>query len=176
MLRRRCSNVVTTSWQRRTATLSQRRRPTSPQLSFWAVPRRCDNVSHDVLTTLSRSRCASWVRRGFSQKLSPVSKTNANIKFQIFGIIDSSFIHSRVTKPLEGWETSWEPKTTWDVSEDACSLSKHFLSLHFLSLSIIISLCWVNKLFTNKNFHSQETQTWHFKVRILFIKRCYSKF
>ena len=61
MLWRRCSNVMATSWQRCSPTLSQRRRPTSPQLSFSTVPQRCDNVNHDVVTTLSQRRCASWV-------------------------------------------------------------------------------------------------------------------
>ena len=54
MLQRRCSNVVATSWQRRaTTTLSQRRKVTSPQLSFSTLPQCCDNVNHDVVTTLS---------------------------------------------------------------------------------------------------------------------------
>ena len=74
-------------------------------------------------------------------------------------MMDSSFNHSRVTKPLEDRETSSEPKTKQDVSEDAYGFSKHFLPRHFLSLSVIISLCWVNKAFTNKIFHLQETQT-----------------
>ena len=50
MLWPRCSNVVATSWQRRT----------SAQLSFSTVPQSCDNVNHDVVTTLSQRRCASW--------------------------------------------------------------------------------------------------------------------
>ena len=35
-----CGDVVATLWQRR--------RLTSPQLSFSTVPPRCDNVNHDV--------------------------------------------------------------------------------------------------------------------------------
>ena len=53
-------DVVTTLWQRRTTTLSQRRKLTSPQLSFSTLPQRCDKVNHDVVTTLSQRRCASW--------------------------------------------------------------------------------------------------------------------
>ena len=59
MLWRRCSNVETTSWQRWRATLSQRRKRTSVQLSFSTVPQR-DNVNNDVVTTLSQRRCACW--------------------------------------------------------------------------------------------------------------------
>ena len=62
MLWRRCSNVEATSWQRWRATLSQRRKLTSIQLSFSTVPQRCDNVNNDVVTTLSQRCCASWVR------------------------------------------------------------------------------------------------------------------
>ena len=60
MLWRSCSNVMATSWQRRSPTLSQRQRPTSPQLSISTVPQSCDNVNHDVVTALSQRRCASW--------------------------------------------------------------------------------------------------------------------
>lgn len=55
MLRQRCSNVATTSWQHQTANLSQRRRLTSPWLSFLILPERYDNVNHNVVTTLSQS-------------------------------------------------------------------------------------------------------------------------
>ena len=41
-------NVLATSWQHRTATLSQRRK----QPSFSTVSQRCDNVNNDVVTTL----------------------------------------------------------------------------------------------------------------------------
>ena len=41
--------------------MSQRRKPTSAQLSFLTVPQRCDNVNNDVVTMLSQRRCASWV-------------------------------------------------------------------------------------------------------------------
>ena len=60
MLWRRCSNVEATSWKRWRATLSQRRKLTSVQLSFSTVPQRCDNVNNDVVTTLWQRRCASW--------------------------------------------------------------------------------------------------------------------
>ena len=51
---------MATSWQLRVTTLSQGRKLTSPQLSFSTLPQRCDNVDHDVVTTLSQRRCASW--------------------------------------------------------------------------------------------------------------------
>ena len=73
MLWRLCSNVMATSWQRRSPTLSQRRRPTSPQLSFSTVPQRFDNVNHDVVTTLSQRRCASWEGIFTGQKHIPSS-------------------------------------------------------------------------------------------------------
>ena len=60
MLWPRCSNVVTTSWKRREATLSQCRKPTAEQLSFSTVSQRCDNINNDVATMLSQRRCASW--------------------------------------------------------------------------------------------------------------------
>ena len=62
MLWRRCSNVEATSWQRWRATLSQRRKLTSVELSFSTVPQLCDNVNNDVVTTLSQRRCASWAK------------------------------------------------------------------------------------------------------------------
>ena len=43
-----CGNVAATLWQRLDnvgVTLSQRRKPTSAQLSFSTVPQRCDNVN-----------------------------------------------------------------------------------------------------------------------------------
>ena len=73
MLWRRCSNVEATSWQRWRATLSQRRKLTSVQLSFSTVPQRCDNVNNDVVTMLSQRRCASWevinVRHNYIRKV-----------------------------------------------------------------------------------------------------------
>ena len=85
MLWRRCSNVEATSWQRWRATLSQRRKLTSVQLSFLTVPQRCDNVNNDVVTTLSRRRCASW--EGYIQNIAlfPLLEVmlNASISFTI---------------------------------------------------------------------------------------------
>ena len=52
-------NVVATLQHRR-ATLSQRRKPTSAQLSVSTVQQRCDDVNNDVVTTLPQRRCASW--------------------------------------------------------------------------------------------------------------------
>ena len=49
-----------TSWQRRTTTLSQCRKLTSPQISFFTLPQRYDIVNHDVAKTLSQRRRASW--------------------------------------------------------------------------------------------------------------------
>ena len=73
MLWRCCSNVEATSWQRWRATLSQRRKLTSVQLSFSTVPQRCDNVNNDVVTMLSQRRCASWevinVRHNYIRKV-----------------------------------------------------------------------------------------------------------
>ena len=66
---------MATSWQLRTVTLSQRRRATSPQLSFSTVPHRYDNVNYDVVTTLSQRCCAGWDldlwdrNRGFTNRL-----------------------------------------------------------------------------------------------------------
>ena len=74
MLWQRYSNVMATSWQRRSPRLSQRRRPTSPQLSFLTVPQRCDNVNHDVVTTLSQRRCASWALDGKELSLAGMSE------------------------------------------------------------------------------------------------------
>ena len=54
MLWQCCSNVVATPWQCRTPALSQRRRPTSPQLSFSTVPQRCENTVTTTLCQLVR--------------------------------------------------------------------------------------------------------------------------
>ena len=52
MLYQCCSNIVAMSCQRRTSMLSQRQNLRSPQLSFLTLSQRCDNVNHDVVTTL----------------------------------------------------------------------------------------------------------------------------
>ena len=71
MLWRRCSNVEATSWQRWTATLSQRRKLTSVQLSFSTVPLRCDNV---VTTSLCQLGSNEYNIRNF-QVLSDFRRT-----------------------------------------------------------------------------------------------------
>lgn len=172
MLRRRCSNVVTTSDSDVittsetyvASTLILGRATTLWQRQPW----RFDNVVTKSLCQLVTQRFLSKAVSGFKNKCKHEISNFWNNRFIIYLF--------QGYKAIRRLRNIMRAKTTWDVSEDTCSLSKHFLSLHFPSLSIIISLCWVNKLLTNKNFHSQETQTWHFKVRILFIKRCYSKF
>ena len=49
--------ATATTRQRQAATLSQRWRPKLPQLSFSTVSQCCDNVNHDVVTTLSQRCC-----------------------------------------------------------------------------------------------------------------------
>ena len=73
--------VIATLWQRWTATMSQRRRPSLPQLSFLTMPQRCDNVNHDVVTTLSQRCLASWV--GFSCKQKNKNWLNQFLKIKI---------------------------------------------------------------------------------------------
>ena len=59
MLWRRCGNVMVTSRQRRKATLLQRWRITSPQLSFFIVPQHCENANRNGVATFSQCLCVS---------------------------------------------------------------------------------------------------------------------
>ena len=80
MLWPRCSTVEATSWQGWKATLWQRRKLPSVQLSFSTVPQRCDNVNNDVVTRLSQRRCASWVSSVFSFLILKVILSNWTYK------------------------------------------------------------------------------------------------
>ena len=65
MLYQRCSNVVPMSCQCCTTMLSQRQKLRSPQLSFLTLSQRCDNVNHDVVTTLSCQLGGPLITRAF---------------------------------------------------------------------------------------------------------------
>ena len=94
-LRQRCGNVAATSWQRRTMTLSQLQKLTLPQLSFSTLPQHCDNVNHDVATTLSQHRCASWDNNSGNQQFwykSFCSNNTINTDFGYLNLTELQFL------------------------------------------------------------------------------------
>ena len=78
------------SWQRRTATLLQCQRPTSPQLSFLTVPQRCDNVNHvTVLLCQLETDSFDFLDQICSKRvfLVKTGKVNMTIEFWIFELV-----------------------------------------------------------------------------------------